>query len=62
MALIIPLSLSVHAQSYVPEKLTNLPLKPKPEVWESPPTTYTAYVWIHEWDPEPNMTVSKGSK
>ncbi len=31
------------------EKMSASRLKPKPETWRSPATTYTTYVWIYEW-------------
>ena len=37
------------------ERMESWRLKPKPEVWDSPPTTYTTYVWIYEWDTWPDL-------
>ena len=35
------------------EQMESQRLKPEPETWKAPPTTYTTYVWIYEWDSEP---------
>jgi len=40
------------------EQMPASPLKPKPETWKSPATTYTTYVWIYEW-PTPQPSASR---
>jgi hypothetical protein len=35
------------------EQMPKSRLKPRPETWKAPPTTYTTYVWIYEWPTPP---------